>query len=196
MTRIRLACGLLIGVLLSLPIAAMASLPQEPSTTNAPGQASPAQATPVQVPPAQVPDSQPASTENPPEATAKKSGGTGAGKGNPKHRKHVAQASSSGPRRIVVREGGANEPAAQIVPDLTPAEAARRRQNTERWLSSTDAQLKQLAGRSLATEQQETVGQIRNYMEGARSALQENDVQRASTLAEKAHLLAEDLVKH
>jgi hypothetical protein len=33
-------------------------------------------------------------------------------------------------------------------------------------------------------------------MEGARGALQEGDERRASTLAEKAHLLADDLLKH
>ncbi len=96
----------------------------------------------------------------------------------------------------MVREGGASEPTAQIVPGMTPAEATRQRQNAERLLGSTDDQLKQLAGRSLDAQRQETAGQIRNYVEGARSALKEGDVQRASTLAEKAHLLAEDLAKH
>jgi hypothetical protein len=96
----------------------------------------------------------------------------------------------------VVREGGANEPTAQIVPGMTPAEAARQRQNAEQLLGVTDEQLKQLAERTLSAPQQQTVGQIRNYMDGARSALKEGDVRRASTLAEKAHLLAEDLVKH
>jgi hypothetical protein len=33
-------------------------------------------------------------------------------------------------------------------------------------------------------------------MNGAHSALKEGDLRRASTLAQKAHLLAEDLVKH
>jgi hypothetical protein len=33
-------------------------------------------------------------------------------------------------------------------------------------------------------------------MTGARSALKEGDVRRASTLALKAHLLAEDLIRH
>ena len=96
----------------------------------------------------------------------------------------------------MVRKGGATEPAAQIAPDLAPAEAVRERQNAERLLSSTDGELKQLAGRTLNAQQQETVGQIRNYMNGVRSALQEGDVQRANTLAEKAHLLADDLVRH
>ncbi len=96
----------------------------------------------------------------------------------------------------MIREGGASEPAAQIVPGMTPAEGARQRQHAEQWLSSTDAQLKQLEGRTLDAQRQQTVMQIRNYVEGARSALQEGDVSRASTLAEKAHLLADDLVKH
>jgi hypothetical protein len=96
----------------------------------------------------------------------------------------------------VVREGGATEPAEQIVPGMTPVEATRQRQNAEQWLASTSHQLEQLAARTLDARQQDTVGQIRNYMEGARTALREGDVRRASTLAQKAHLLAEDLVKH
>lgn len=96
----------------------------------------------------------------------------------------------------MVREGGAREPAAQIAPGITPAEATRQRQDAEQWLASSDDQLKQLAGRTLDTRQQETAAQIHNYIEGARAALKEGDVRRANTLAEKAHLLAEDLVKH
>jgi len=95
----------------------------------------------------------------------------------------------------VVREGGASEPTAQIIPGMTPAEAARQRQKTEQWLGSADRELKQLEGRELDAQGQETVGQIRNYIAGARSALGEGDVRRASTLAEKAYLLADDLVK-
>ncbi len=96
----------------------------------------------------------------------------------------------------MVRQGGANEPAAQIVPGMTLAEATRQRQNTEQWLKSTDDQLNQIAGRALDAQRQETVGQIHNYLDGARAALKEGDVRRASTLAQKAYLLADDLVKH
>jgi hypothetical protein len=79
---------------------------------------------------------------------------------------------------------------------MTPAEAARQRQNAEQMLGSTGEQLKRISGRVLSAPQQETVAQIRNYMDGARSALQQGDLRRASTLAEKAHLLADDLAKH
>lgn len=115
-----------------------------------------------------------------------------------KHRKHSppAPAPDGAPRKTVIREGGAREPAAQIVPGMTPAEATRLRHDAEQWLASADDQLKQLAGHTLEARQQETVAQIRNYMEGARSALKEGDVRRANTLAEKAHLLAADLTRH
>jgi hypothetical protein len=79
---------------------------------------------------------------------------------------------------------------------MTPAAATRQRQNAEQLLASTDDKLKRLAGRTLDARQQESVGQIRNYMDGARSALKEGDVRRANTLATKAHLLSEDLAKH
>jgi hypothetical protein len=120
----------------------------------------------------------------------------GPASGTRKRRQRAAPAPDGTPRKIVVREGGAKEPAAQIVPGMTPAEATRQRRNAEQLLGSTDNLLKQLAGRTLDARQQETVGQIRNYMDGARSALKEGDTRRASTLAQKAHLLSEDLVKH
>jgi len=112
-----------------------------------------------------------------------------------KRRKRTALASDGTPRKIVVREGGAKEPAAQIAPGMTPAEATRQRQDAEKLLGSAADRLKRLAGLTLDAPQQETVGQIRNYMDGARSALKEGDVRRANTLALKAHLLSEDLVK-
>jgi hypothetical protein len=100
------------------------------------------------------------------------------------------------PRKIVVREGGAIAPSAQIVPGLAPQEADQQRQHAVELLASTEENLKQLFGRRLDSRQQETVAQIHNYTDGARSALKEGDTQRAHTLALKAHLLADDLVKH
>jgi hypothetical protein len=100
------------------------------------------------------------------------------------------------PRKIVVREGGAIEPPARIVPGLAPQEAGQQRQHAVELLSSTEENLKRLAARTLDSRQQETVAQIHNYVDGARSALKDGDTQRAHTLALKAHLLADDLVKH
>jgi hypothetical protein len=193
----RLAGRLAIALWLSFPVAGMASGPQQPAGANSAGQA-PAPPTSTEQAPAET---APSADSKAPESTPKKkadagSTGTCAAGVTAKRRKSTAPSSNSGPRRIVVREGGASEPAAQIVPGMPPAEAARQRQNAENLLGSTGDQLEQLTKRTLDAQQQETVGQIRNYMEGARAALKEGDVQRARTLAEKGHLLADDLAKH
>jgi hypothetical protein len=182
--------------------------PKENATAeSAPVQKSPTESAPAEQVPADATPAAPANPQTPaaekktPASAAKKKTDAGSASGTSpsgirKRRKSTAPAPDGAPRKIVVREGGASEPAAQIAPGITPAEATRQRQNAEQLLVSTDDQLKRLAGRTLDARQQETVGQIRNYMDGARSALKEGDVRRASTLAEKAHLLAEDFVKH
>jgi len=195
----RLACGLAIALWLAFPAAGMGSRQQDaPASANSTGQAPVAPTIPAEKVPAET---TPASGEKTPDSVAKDKTNAGSVSAGPasratKRRKHSAPAPEGAPRKIVVRQGGAREPAAQIAPGMTPAEATRQRQNAEQWLASADDQLKQLAGRALGARQQETAGQIRNYMDGARSALKEGDVRRANTLAEKAHLLADDLVKH
>jgi hypothetical protein len=221
----RLACGLAIALWLSFPAAGMASRQQDSAgSANGAGQAPVPPTAPVETAPAekspapaekpqtehapaeQVPtETRPAAPANPqspaagktaPERVAKKKTDAGSASGSRKRRKRAASAPESTARKIVVREGGASEPAAQIAPGMTPAEATRQRHNAEQLLGGTDDKLKRLAGRTLDARQQETVGQIRNYMDGARSALKEGDVRRANTLAQKAHLLSDDLVKH
>jgi len=200
----RVACGFVIALWLILPVPGMARLEQDQSgSPTAAGQA-PAPSTPTEPAPPSAANQQTSAEPKPSKSDTKK-GTSGSASGTPstttKRRKHPAASSSlpapgDPPRKIVVREGGAKEPAEQIEPDITPAEAKRERQNAEQLLDTSDSQLKQLAARTLSAQQQETVEQIHNYMDGARSALKEGDVRRAGTLAEKAHLLTDDLVKH
>lgn len=189
----RLACELAIALVLSFPAAGMACAQEAPGSAKTAGQ-TPA---PVAAPSVKTtPETAPVAGQNASESLAKKKTDADSASGTTKRRQRAAPAPDAAPRKIVVRQGGASEPAAQIAPDITPADATRERQSTEQLLGATGGQLKQLAGRTLDARQQETVGQIRNYINGARSALQEGDVRRASTLAQKAHLLAEDLVEH
>jgi GH24 family phage-related lysozyme (muramidase) len=95
----------------------------------------------------------------------------------------------------VVREGGADEPTVQLSPGITQEQASHQRQRTEQLLNATENNLRQLAGRTLSQNQQDTVAQIRNYMAGARSALKDGDPRRARTLALKARLLSDELVE-
>ena len=180
--------------------------PEKAPTEKAPAQNAPAEKPPTEPVPAEHVPSEtapaspaspqtPAAGEKAPGSAAKEKTDAGSPSGTRKRRKRNALAPDGTPRKIVVREGGAKEPAAQIAPGMTPEEAIRQRQDAEQLLSFAADKLKRLAGQTLDAPQQETVGQIRNYMDGARSALKEGDVRRANTLALKAHLLSEDLVK-
>lgn len=112
-------------------------------------------------------------------------------------RKSIPHPTADGePRKIVVHQGSVSEPIAQILPGLTEEEANRQRESSEQLLASAESHLKTLAEHSVNPSQQELIVQIRQYMEGARSALKESDFQRAHTLALKAYLLSDDLMKH
>ena len=107
----------------------------------------------------------------------------------------AAAAPESEPRKIVIHRGGTSEPVAQIIPGMTREEAQRQREESEDLLTAADANVRTLAARNLNSDQQEVVSQIRHYMNVAYAALNDGDIQRAHTLAQKAQLLADDLVK-
>jgi hypothetical protein len=100
------------------------------------------------------------------------------------------------PRKVVIHQGGTSEPVAEILPGISQEEANRQRASAEQLLVASESSVKQLATRSLNLNQQGMLLQIRQYMDGARSALKDKDPQRAHTLALKAYLLSDDLVKH
>ena len=60
---------------------------------------------------------------------------------------------------------------------------------------SADANHKKIAGRQLDSNQQDMVTQIRQFMSQAKEAIDAGDLERARTLAWKAQLLSEELVK-
>ena len=131
-------------------------------------------------------------------ASATQTSATPAPAAQPKqHRaKSAARTPDSGPKKIVVRQGSVDEPTTQIVTGMSPEETSRHIQETGQLLNSTAEALKQIAARSLTADQQQTVSQIRNYMDVARASLKEGDISRAGTLALKAKLLTDDLTKY
>jgi hypothetical protein len=142
-----------------------------------------------------APEQKPAAEQNAPTPPKKKTPSRPR-KRRPTLHKRLPPMPANPPRKIVIRQGSTPEPSAQLAPGMTQEQASHQRQNTEQLLATTETNLRQLAGRSLNSSQQETVGQIRNYMTGASSALKDGDTQRAHTLASKAQLLSDDLVKH
>lgn len=95
-----------------------------------------------------------------------------------------------------MRNGGTADPVVQLAPGMSAEQASRQRQNTTQLLAATDTNLKQISSRQLNPSQQDSVSQIRKYIEQAKAAEQAGDVQRAHNLASKALLLSDDLAKH
>jgi len=65
--------------------------------------------------------------------------------------------------------------------------------STNDLLTTSDENLKTISGRQLTASQQDTVKQIKSYMEQAKTAANDGDVQRAHNLAVKANLLSAEL---
>jgi len=97
------------------------------------------------------------------------------------------------PTKIIVRQGGTSQPSIQLAPGND--QAARKRDVVNQLLGATDGNLKRIAGKQLDANQQSTLGQIRDYEQQARAAMGDGDLERARTLAWKAELLSEDLIK-
>lgn len=137
--------------------------------------------------------SQPASGTKPDCKPAESSGA----KTKKHHRVHKAAAPAStpavaGPTKTVVRNGGTADPTVDLSAAPSPQEASRLEAYTQ-LLASTDTNLQKLSGRQLSPSQQDTVKQIKSYMEQAKEAAKDGDVQRAYNLAVKANLLSAEL---
>jgi hypothetical protein len=96
------------------------------------------------------------------------------------------------PPKTIVRQGGTKEPSIQLAGG-TGNQAAR--DGINELLGKTDENLKKTSGMQLTTSQQDTVTQTRQFMEQSKAALSQGDFERARTLAWKAQLLSDDLVK-
>jgi hypothetical protein len=113
-----------------------------------------------------------------------------------RHRNTGARTSRATPDKKVVRNGGTTDPVVQLTPGMSKEQASSQRQSTAQLLAATDNNLKQISALQLNLSQQDSVSQIRKYMEQARAAEQAGDVERSHNLASKALLLSDDLVKH
>lgn len=112
------------------------------------------------------------------------------------HKKKPAVQPGDPPEKVVVRDGSAAEPAVKLSPPMSQKQSSNQLRNADNLLAGTESNLKQVSGRTLNSTQQETVKQIHSYMDQARKAINDGDLDRGRNLAFKAHLLSEDLVKH
>jgi len=99
------------------------------------------------------------------------------------------------PSKKIVRQGGTSEPTIQIVGGATGAQASDARRNASDMLQSTEENLKKIETTQLNSNQQEMIKQVRQFVDQSKAATTAGDVDRARTLAWKAQLLSEELLK-
>jgi hypothetical protein len=99
------------------------------------------------------------------------------------------------PSKVIVRQGGTSEPSIQLAGGTASEQTSHQRDTANQMLGSTEANLKKIAGRQLSPNQQDMVNQIRQFIDQSKAASDAGDLDRARTLAWKAQLLSEDLVK-
>src|SRR5579872_2717164 len=127
----------------------------------------------------------PGSSPTASEAPATAGGSQTQGSGN-------APAKNCPPEKVIVRQGGTAEPSIQLAGG---DQTSKKRNEATQSLGSAEANLKKIAELQLSAAQQDTVSQIRQYVQQSKSALADGDVERGYILAWKAQLLSEDLVK-
>jgi len=83
---------------------------------------------------------------------------------------------------------------APISPSISPSDAQRDQYNTEQLLQGAENTLNNLK-RQLSKEEEAMVARARSYINQSRQATKDNDPARARTLAQKANLLSNELVR-
>jgi hypothetical protein len=96
--------------------------------------------------------------------------------------------------KVVVKDGGSDEPTVQLKDDTTATQASNELLNTEQLRLATEENLKKIAGRQLSANQQEMVSQIKQFMDQSKTAVADGDLERGHNLAMKARLLSDELV--
>jgi hypothetical protein len=145
--------------------------------------------------PATAPGSktEPQSAESKPSETP--SGHSKKSRHHKRAKKQLPSHDPSSPKKIVVRQGSTSDPNVVLTPGAT-ARGSYSPQMTAELLSATDANLREASSKPLTATQEETVNQIKLFMEQANAAVKAGDLDRGHNLAMKAHLLSDDLVKH
>jgi len=172
-------------------------MPQQPPPTATP-QATP---TPVEAEaqPAQQPEAQPTPTP----AEQPQTAGKTAEKTKSKHPRHAAakkpgekpEVAHNTPKKIIPAEPAPTPPqAGQISPGPTPADGGNSQASTDQLLQGAEANLNGIT-RTLSKDEEAMRARIREFIKQSRTATTENDPARAHTLAVKARLLSDELVK-
>lgn len=163
-------------------------MPQQPPPTATP-QATPtpteAEAKPAEQ---QPPEAQPSPTPAEQPKTAEKT--------KPKHTRHAAAkkpevAHNTPPKKVIPAEPA---PTPQQISPGPTSDGGNSQASTDQLLQGAEANLNGIT-RTLSKDEEAMRTQIREFISQSRAAITQNDLARAHTLAVKARLLSDELVK-
>ena len=168
-------------------------MPQQPPATSTP-QATPTPAEAEAQPAQQPPEAQPTPTPAEQPITAEKT--------KPKHTRHTAakkpgeksEVAHNTPKKIIPAEPAPTpQQTGQISPGPT-SDGGNNQASTDQLLQGAEANLNGIT-RTLSKDEEAMRAQIREFIKQSRTATTENDPARAHSLAVKARLLSDELVK-
>jgi hypothetical protein len=100
------------------------------------------------------------------------------------------------PRPETEKPAAAPAPVAPVLaPEVSPEEAERLSRQTRARVDATEELVRTVDEKTLPPAQAEAYATIQSFLEKAKEALQHRDLQRAAILADKAGILAEELVR-
>ena len=98
------------------------------------------------------------------------------------------------PSKVIVQQGGTSDSSIQLAGGAGGTKSPQR-DTANQMLAATEANLKKISAKQLNANQQDMVTQIRQFMQQSKAAVADGDLERARTLAWKAQLLSDELVK-
>jgi len=98
------------------------------------------------------------------------------------------------PSKVIVQQGGTSDSSIQLAGGAGGTKSPQR-DTANQMLAATEANLKKISAQQLNANQRDMVTQIRQFMQQSKAAVADGDLERARTLAWKAQLLSDELVK-
>ncbi len=100
------------------------------------------------------------------------------------------------PTKVIVQQGSTSEPSIELVGGAAGPQASDERNTANKMLETTEANLKKMDGAQLDSSQQDIVKQVHQFIDQSKAATTAGDLDQARTLAWKAELLSEELLKN
>jgi hypothetical protein len=99
------------------------------------------------------------------------------------------------PKKVIVRQGSTSDPSIEVVGGAEGRQASDERNTAIQMLETTEANLKKMEGTHLDSNKQAMIKQVRDFMDQSKAATSSGDLDQGRTLAWKAQLLSEELLR-